>query len=525
MLIKKIQTLACHRAPISVAEHLNEEHRFDDFTTTNCDITLDASRQNISGKEFSALCKIANSSGFNDAFKRMRDGNVINTTENRAVLHTLLRNKKSHDHRTAEVAASLDKMRAMASQIKHGEWVGATGKKITDVVNIGIGGSDLGPRMIYRALINEHNHIPIHWVANIDPANIAQKLKTLSAETTLFVVSSKSFSTPETLNNALAARRWLNEQGIEDVSKHVIAASSNIKAATAFGINAENIFPLWDWVGGRFSLWSAIGLPIMIGTHEGTFEALLEGAFEMDVLAEQEPIENNVSAQLAILELWNQQANKTHSRAVLPYCHDLRLLPAHLQQLEMESLGKSTNLDGQRVDYSTGGVVWGTEGSNGQHSYHQLLHQGNQHIAAEIILPLNTHADTKQHAKLVANALAQSQAFCFGQSQAEAKQALLSRGMDEAQADFIARHKEIKGNKPHSIITMNELNPYTLGALIAAYENKVFFCGFWLNINAFDQWGVELGKVHASAIEEAIESGDLSSLDEGYQRIIHDYTK
>jgi len=523
MFIKKLHDIAAKRTPSDLSELLANSDRFNHYKTVNSGITLDFSRQLVNDNDLAGLYKAASQSGFNNAYQQMQAGAEINTTEGRAVLHTLLRAPNDASENATEVAQSLDKMRQLAQSIKSGEWTGATGKRITDVVNIGIGGSDLGPRMVYRALKHFRSEIKVHWVANIDPADIENKVASLDAETTLFVVSSKSFSTPETLNNALAARRWLIAEGISNIAKHVVAASSNIKAATEFGIDADNIFPLWDWVGGRFSVWSAIGLPIMIGTQDGTFEAFLEGAHNMDMDAAQQPIESNLSAQLALLELWNQHANNTTSRAVLPYCHDLRLLPAHLQQLEMESLGKTVDLEGNPVDYTTGLVVWGTEGSNGQHSYHQLLHQGNQQFAAEIILPLSTKADPGQHAKLVANALAQSQAFCHGQSQNEAKETLSARGMADEQASFIAKHKEIKGNRAHSIISFKELTPHTLGALVAAYENKVFFCGFWLNINAFDQWGVELGKVHASAIEKAIEERDFSTLDGGYQRLLSEY--
>ncbi|MEQ3695373.1 MAG: glucose-6-phosphate isomerase [Pseudomonadales bacterium] len=524
MFLKQLQQLAEHAGDECVATLCQDPQRFSQFKTSAAELTLDTSRQRMSADTFSKLAELANSSGFNQAFQDMRQGEEINFTEGRAVLHTLLRNLNSEDPRAEEVRTSLAKMQTLTKAVQSGEWKGYGGKTIRDVVNIGIGGSDLGPRMIYRAMLHyRHDAINVHWVANIDPADIEKKLAALNPETTLIVVSSKSFSTPETLNNANTARKWLLDNGVTDVSKHVVAASSNVKMALEFGIGESNIFPLWDWVGGRFSLWSAIGLPLMMGFKPGVFEAILGGALAMDDHAESAPLETNLPAQLALFELWNVNAHGTSSRAVLPYCHDLRLLPAHLQQLEMESLGKSVNLKGERVDYPTGGVVWGTEGSNGQHSYHQLLHQGNQGIAAEIILPLSSPNEPVQYLKLIANALAQSQVFCYGQSAAEAKEALLARGMADDQAEIIAQHKEILGNRPHSIITMESLNPHTLGALIAAYENKVFFCGYWQEINAFDQWGVELGKVHASTMETVLTSGDTAQVDGGYAAIVSAY--
>jgi len=526
MLLQTIKAIASEQSTQSLADLCQDTDRFTTFSTSAADLTLDTSRQRIGAGQFQALCQAADDTQFNSAFKRMRNGDVINNTEGRAVLHTLLRNPKSALEDAGTVSSTLDKMRQLATAIQSGEWRGHNGQRITDVVNIGIGGSDLGPRMIYRAMLNYRKAgINVHWVANIDPADIEKTLSPLNPDSTLFVVSSKSFSTPETLNNANAAREWLIDNGVSAISRHVVAASSNVKMAVAFGIDETNIFPLWDWVGGRFSLWSAIGLPLMIGLDDGVFESILAGALAMDEHTESASANENLPAQLALMELWNSEAFGVNSRAVLPYCHDLRLLPAHLQQLEMESLGKRVNKAGEPVQYHTGGVVWGTEGSNGQHSYHQLLHQGTQNIAMEIILPLTTHADPEQHLKLVANALAQSQAFCYGQSEDQAKSTLLERGMDEAQATLIAKHKAIPGNRPHSIISMEALTPETLGALIAAYENKVFLMGYWLDINAFDQWGVELGKVHASAIENALTSGDASALDEGYKGLINHYLR
>ncbi|NVK11113.1 MAG: glucose-6-phosphate isomerase [Gammaproteobacteria bacterium] len=526
MLLQTIKAIVAQQTTKSLADLCQDVDRYEQLNCTAAGLTLDTSRQRIETSQFEALCQAADQSAFSDAFQQMREGAVINNTEGRAVLHTLLRNPGSTLEDAATVSSTLDKMRQLATAIQNGEWRGHNGQRITDVVNIGIGGSDLGPRMIYRAMLNYRKAgITVHWVANIDPADIEKTLSSLNPDSTLFVVSSKSFSTPETLNNANAARKWLVDNGVSDISRHVVAASSNVKMAVAFGIDETNIFPLWDWVGGRFSLWSAIGLPLMIGLDDGVFEDILAGACAMDEHTQSTQAADNLPAQLALMELWNSEAFSVTSRAVLPYCHDLRLLPAHLQQLEMESLGKQVTKSGDPVTYNTGGVVWGTEGSNGQHSYHQLLHQGTQNIAMEIILPLTTHADPEQHLKLIANALAQSQAFCYGQSEGEAQQALLARGMDEQQASLIAKHKAIPGNRPHSIITMDALTPSTLGALVAAYENKVFLLGYWLDINAFDQWGVELGKVHASAIENALTSGDASALDKGYNDLINRYRR
>lgn len=494
------------------------EHRTVHF---NDALILDSSRQRMASTTFTKAIELANLSGANAYFKNTREGAISNPTEHRAVLHTLLRNPMASQAEATLVSNAIEKMRTLSDAIKTGRWRGQTGKVIKHVVNIGIGGSDLGPRMVYRALEQvKEQHIDVHWVANIDPAHITQKLAHLDPEETLIFVASKSFKTPETLNNARAAHRWLIAGGITEFHKHLMAATTNLPMAAELGIPEDNILPLWDWVGGRFSVWSTIGLPLMIGLQDGAFEAFLKGAKEMDDHTESETAESNIPMQLALFELWNQIAFDTQSRAVLPYCHDLRLLPAHLQQLEMESLGKSVHLDGTAVEHHTGGIVWGTEGSNGQHSYHQLLHQGSRQFAAEIIMLLKSQYDRAQHNKLLANALAQSQVFTYGQSQQEALKALTEQGLDTKKAEFIAKHKEIKGNRAHSLIMLQELTPYSLGALVAAYENKVAFMGYWLDINAFDQWGVELGKVHAATFEHLIDTTENGDIDQGYQNII-----
>jgi len=413
------------------------------------------------------------------------------------------------------VQATLEKMAGLIDNVYSGKWVGFSGKKITDVVNIGIGGSDLGPRMVTKALTPFHTgNVDVHFVANVDGAEIFDLCKKLNAETTLWLIASKSFSTLETLQNSLSARAWMLEQGCpeSDLHKHFVAISSKVDKAVEFGIAEENIYPLWDWVGGRYSLWSAIGMPIAFAVGMDNFNALRTGAAAMDTHFAEAPLDKNIPVLLATLMFWYSNVLGADNQAVLPYANHLQLLPAYLQQLEMESNGKSVNKNGERVNYQTGSIVWGTEGTNGQHSFHQLLHQGNILTPIDFIAPLKAHHPIKHQQKfLFANCAAQSQALMSGRDLDASKAELRAQGVNEQEIDALAEHKVHPGNRPSNTIIMDDLNPETLGALIAAYEHKVFTLGVLWNINSFDQWGVELGKLLGTHVATAIDTTDIPS--------------
>ena len=422
---------------------------------------------------------------------------------------------------------TLDRMAAFVQAVHAGAWRGATGKPVTDVVNIGIGGSDLGPRMVTDALYDYHSGgLRCHFVANIDRAELDRTLAGLSPETTLFIVASKSFTTLETLRNAESARAWLS--GIiakeTDLARHFIAISANVDRAVAFGIDADNVFPLWDWVGGRYSLWSAIGLSIALAVGMDHFNDLRRGAFDMDQHFRTAPVTENLPVLLGLLGVWYGNYWQAGSHAVLPYAQALRLFPDFLQQLAMESNGKSVRLDNSAVDYATSPVVWGSVESNGQHSFHQLLHQGTQMIPVDFIATLHGGADDGHHPWLLANCLAQARALMTGKSFDTARQELIDQGMAEKEADALARHKLMPGNRPSNIILLERVSPAQLGALIALYEHKTYVQSLLWQINAFDQWGVELGKVMSKQIHAELTGGAAdASLDSATRALIELY--
>ncbi|MEX2366386.1 MAG: glucose-6-phosphate isomerase, partial [Pseudohongiellaceae bacterium] len=389
-------------------------------------------------------------------------------------------------------------MEQFVNAVTEGEWTGYSGRAITDIVNIGIGGSDLGPAMVYQALHPYHlPGISCHFVSNVDPAHLEQTLLGLNPETTLFVIASKSFTTLETSQNANAARQWFLDSHADEkaLAQHFVAVSANIDKAVAFGIDQGNIFPMWDWVGGRYSLWSAIGLPVALGIGFDNFHALLKGAHAMDEHFRTAPLMQNMPVIMALLNIWYLNFFAAESQVILPYEQNLHLFPAFLQQLDMESLGKSVKKDGTPVHWNTGAIVWGSAGTNGQHSFHQLLHQGTHLIPADFIASVQTHYDhAEQNQHLLANCFAQSQALMLGKPLQQAITELAAQGLDDASIEALAPHKVIPGNRPSNTIIMASLCPETLGALVAAYENKVYVQSVILQINAFDQWGVELGK-------------------------------
>lgn len=496
--------------------------RAQQMTIQGAELHLDFSKQRIDATAFKLLIQLAHERDVPAKIAAQLAGHMVNESEQRPALHTALRQNSTQpplyvngQNITQTIQATLNKMQHCYLQIQSGAWQGFSNQAITDVVSIGIGGSFLGPKLVANALTPYANTgLKVHYLANIDGSHFTQTLRQLNPHTTLFIVQSKSFSTQETLNNALACRTWLLQAGCskQQLKQHFLAVTSNNAKAIEFGIAQENLFPMWDWVGGRYSLWSAIGLPLVFAFGFECFSELLAGANAMDIHFAQAPMASNLPVVMALLGLWYINFYHIHSHCVLPYDHYLRILPAHLQQLEMESNGKSVLADGTAVHNHTGAVIWGAVGTNGQHAFHQLLHQGTHFIPCDFILPLRSHNPVANfHAMLVANCLSQSQALLQGKSLAQATQELIDIGMDKAQAQQLARHKQISGNRPSSTLYFEQLTPSTLGALIALYEHKVAVQGMLWGINSFDQWGVELGKELGNTILPLLETKQASS--------------
>lgn len=483
----------------------------------------DFSRNFINSETLALFQALADDCGLKQHVQDLFDGKQVNNTEHRAALHTALRGSSAADlpEATALVRQTLAQMSEFVSAIHDGQWRGYSGAAISDVVNIGIGGSDLGPAMVTDALRNFHKPgIRCHFVSNVDPAHMEAVLSSLDQATTLFVVASKSFRTLETLHNAQLARQWFlsaaNHQGKRletEVHRHFVAVTANVEAARTFGILANNIFPMWDWVGGRFSLWSAIGLPIALATSMHNFRQLLAGAHLMDEQFRSQPLASNIPMMLGLLAVWYRNFWNAASHAVLPYAQDLHLLPAYLQQLEMESLGKSTDRHGNPLSAASGPVIWGSAGTNGQHSFHQLLHQGTQFIPADFIAVAKPICDNhiEQHQHLLANCFSQSLALMSGKNRQEALDELLAQGMDKSEAELLCAHRQVPGNRPNTMLILQQLDPHTLGSLLAMYEHKVFVQSVIWRINAFDQWGVEIGKQLSGPMFNAL-AGDASAL-------------
>ena len=440
----------------------------------------------------------------------MFKGEKINSSEQRAVLHTALRAPNTDvipvDGKNVmpDVVRVRNQMRQFSEGVRNGSLRGHTGKQFRDLVNIGIGGSALGPLMVCEALKPYASaSLNAHFVSNVDATDLAETLKHLDPETTLFIISSKTFTTQETLTNAHSARAWLVQHlGAEEaVARHFVAASTNLAATSRFGINLDNVFEFWDWVGGRYSLWSATGLPIALYIGMDNFERLLAGAHAMDVHFRETPFEKNMPVILGMLGIWYTNFFAANSHAILPYDHHLQHFPAYLQQLEMESNGKCIDRDGNQVDYLTQAVIWGEPGTNGQHSFYQLLHQGTRMIPADFMAPMVSHNPLgEHHAMLLANCLAQTEALMLGKTAAEARAELVAQGMNSASLEALLPYKVFPGNRPTNTLLFDKLDPYTLGLLIALYEQKVFVQSVVWNINPFDQWGVELGKQLASKL-------------------------
>ncbi|MDX8526011.1 glucose-6-phosphate isomerase [Mesorhizobium sp. MSK_1335] len=494
--------------------------RFETFSATDGDLLLDWSKCAVDANTMTMLEKIAGAADLEGRRAAMFDGKKINITENRAVLHTALRNLTGKSvvvdgqDTKADVIAVLDAMGAFADAIRSGKAAGATGKKITDIVNIGIGGSDLGPAMVTLALAPYHDGPRAHYVSNVDGAHIHDTLKGLSPETTLFIIASKTFTTVETMTNAQTARDWVQKElGKEAVGKHFAAVSTALDLVAKFGIEQDRVFGFWDWVGGRYSVWSAIGLPVMISVGPRNFHAFLDGAHEMDEHFRTAPIRKNLPVLLGLTGWWHRVVCKYPARAVIPYDQRLSRLPAYLQQLDMESNGKSVTLDGTTVTTPTGPLVWGEPGTNGQHAFFQLLHQGTDFIPVEFLAAAVGHEPElkHQHDLLLANCLAQSEAFMKGRTLEEARAQMLAKGMKPADVDRIAPHRVFSGNRPSLTILYRKLDPRTLGRVIALYEHRVFVEGTLFNINSFDQWGVELGKELATGLLPVVEGKETAA--------------
>ncbi|MDE8753033.1 glucose-6-phosphate isomerase [Pectobacterium polaris] len=493
-----------------------DSDRFAHFSATFDDqMLVDYSKNRITVETMEKLHALARETELSAAIQSMFAGEKINRTEDRAVLHVALRNRSNTpilvDGKDVmpEVNAVLAKMKDFSERVIGGEWKGYTGKTITDVVNIGIGGSDLGPFMVTEALKPYKNHLNMHFVSNVDGTHIAETLKPLNPETTLFLVASKTFTTQETMTNAHSARDWFLKTAQDDkhVAKHFAALSTNAKAVGEFGIDTDNMFEFWDWVGGRYSLWSAIGLSIILSLGFDNFEKLLSGAHAMDKHFASTPAEKNLPVLLALIGIWYNNFFGAETEAILPYDQYMHRFAAYFQQGNMESNGKSADRNGNPVDYQTGPIIWGEPGTNGQHAFYQLIHQGTKLVPCDFIAPAVSHNPlSDHHSKLLSNFFAQTEALAFGKSREVVEAEFAAAGKSPKEVEHVAPFKVFEGNRPTNSILLREITPYSLGALIALYEHKIFTQGAILNIFTFDQWGVELGKQLANRILPELEN-------------------
>ena len=505
-------------AKVTLREHFaNDGERFEKFQLNAAGIFLDYSKNHITEETHQKLIALAEASDVAAKFEAMFSGEIVNTTEKRPVLHSALRYQGSEpilvggEDVMPDVRAVLDRMGEFTDKVRDGSWKGFTGKPITDVVNIGIGGSDLGPLMAVEALAPfAHERLKIHFVSNVDGSHLVSTLKKVNPETTLFIIASKTFTTQETLTNAHSARDWFLDSDATDadVAKHFVALSTNSDAVSAFGIDTNNMFGFWDWVGGRYSLWSAIGLTLALSIGMERFREFLEGAYEMDKHAREAPLAENMPVTLALLTVWYNNFWDAPSHLIAPYDQYLHRFPAYLQQLTMESNGKSVHHDGTPVATATGPVVWGEPGTNGQHAYFQLIHQGTHLIPTDFIMatqslnPLGIHQEL-----LMANCFAQSEALMMGKNADELKAEMQANGDSEEEITRLTGHRTFEGNRPSNTLLVEQMTPKALGALIALYEHKVFVEAAIWDINAFDQWGVELGKALAKSIHKDMKEG------------------
>lgn len=520
---KKLQQLALDKK----SQHMNtlfanDSQRFEKFSIELPNLLLDYSKNLIDDETLDSLLALAEETGVCEWRSKMFAGAKINKTEERAVLHTALRRQNTDEplildgeNITEQVQQQLEKMAGFVNEVRQGDWLGYSGKRITDIVNIGVGGSNLGPQMVTEALKHySDGTVNVHYVSNVDGAQIVEVLRPLDPQNVLFIVSSKTFTTTETMTNAKTAMKWLTSASFDEksVARHFVAVTAHKENAMKFGIQEQNIFGMWDWVGGRFSLWSAIGLAIALDLGFDKFIELLDGASEMDQHFINAPLSNNMPAIMALISVWNTTFLGARSQAILPYDQTLHMLSAYLQQAEMESNGKSVTWDGDDVDYPTVPSIWGELGINGQHAFYQYLHQSNNVVPADFIgsvesvTPVSGHHET-----LMANFFAQTQALMAGVNEIQVRADLQAKGRTPDYIDKVAPHKVHKGNRPTNTILLKRIDPKTLGSLIAAYEHKIFVQGIILQICSFDQWGVELGKGLAAEIQQELESKNISS--------------
>ena len=507
--------------------------RADRFSIRWKDFFLDYSKNRINTESMELLLKLANEVRLRDAIAEQFNGGIINQTEGRAVLHTALRARKSDtievdgENVVPEVYGVREHIRSFSEGIITGDKKGFTGKAFTDVVNIGIGGSDLGPVMVTEALKYYKNHLRTHFVSNVDGDHVREVLKELNPETTLFIVVSKSFSTQETLTNALTIKKWfLKNATQDDIATHFAAVSTNTEAIAEFGIDAKNVFPMSDWVGGRFSLWSAVGLSIALAVGPENFEAMLTGAHEMDEHFRTADFDRNIPVILALLSVLYNNFYGSESEAVIPYSQYLHRLPAYLQQAVMESNGKSVDRNGKRVGYQTGTIIWGEPGTNSQHAFFQLIHQGTKLIPADFIgFKESLHKDRDHHLKLMANFFAQTEALMNGKTAKEVRAELETQGKSPSEIQELLPFKVFEGNKPTNTLLIDKLSPASLGAMIALYEHKIFVQGLLWNIFSFDQWGVELGKQLASAILKDLQDSEIGKHDGSTLQLLPNFKK
>ena len=509
----------------------DDTSRAQQFSITWESFFVDYSKNHIDKDIQATLLGLAKETGLEDARKAYFSGDTINQTEGRAVLHTALRAKEDADIRVngenvvPKVYAVRAKIKAFTNAIITGEQKSSTRQAFTDVVNIGIGGSDLGPAMITEALTYYKNHLNVHFMSNVDGDHVMEVLKKVNPATTLFVVVSKTFTTQETLSNATTAKKWLVEAlGENAVADHFVAVSTNLAAIYAFGIQSENVFPMNDWVGGRFSLWSAVGLPIALAVGPDNFEALLDGANQMDEHFASAPFEDNIPVMLALLTVWYNNFLGAQSEAVIPYTQYLNRLPAYLQQGIMESNGKSVDRAGNAVSYNTGNIIWGEPGTNSQHAFFQLIHQGTKLIPAHFIgFSTALHGNKDHHDKLMANFFAQTEALMSGKTEEQVREELIQKGKDKTEMEHLVPFKIFTGNKPTTTLLIDKLTPNTLGALVAMYEHKIFVEGVVWNIYSYDQWGVELGKQLASVILDEMDNSTSVKHDSSTAQLLARY--
>ncbi len=534
------QTLKKHQKAIAKTHmrdlFAKDKRRFKKFSLQFGDILFDYSKNRINIKTMSLLLELANQANLKDHIDKMFTGQKINASENRAVLHTALRNRSNDPIMVdgqdvmPEINKVLENMRSFTESVRSGEWKGYTNKLITDIVNIGIGGSDLGPKMVTQALKPYgHKRLRMHYVSNVDGTDIAETLKKLNPENSLFLIASKTFTTQETMTNAHSARDWFLKTANDEsaVAKHFVAMSTNSKEVSKFGIDTKNMFEFWDWVGGRYSLWSAIGLSIALYIGMDNFEKLLSGAYAADTHFRTAPLEKNIPVMMALLGIWYNNFFDAQSHAILPYDQYLEHFASYFQQGDMESNGKSVTRDGKAVSVNTGPVIWGQPGTNGQHAFYQLIHQGTKLIPCDFLAAARSHNDIGEHHKiLLSNYFAQTEALMMGKTSDGVQAELEKQGLKGKDLELLTAAKTFEGNRPTNSFLYKKLTPETLGSLIAFYEHKIFTQGVIWGINSFDQMGVELGKVLAKAILPELEGKDkVESHDASTNGLINAYKK